>query len=391
MKKPLFKFGEILLPKRIDVKNWAVVACDQHTSNPEYWNRLESDLKDPTSLKLIFPECYLSDDNSERIADIIEKQREYIDKDVFGEVDGTVLVKRVTDAGNERWGLMCLINLDEYCPDGSARSLIRATEGLVESRIPPRKLIRENCLLELPHIMLLIDDEDCTVIEPLKDSGDVLYDGELNSGGGRITGYNVTDTDGVTKALDRLCAASSAKYGEPLLFLVGDGNHSLATAKACVDKNNPLSGYALVEIVNIYDRGLEFKPIHRVLFGVDNARFITELKEELSSQSGKTTVYVGNEKFEIPFPSDAIDGVKAVQAFIDDYLRRNGGEVDYIHGDDELETLCGARGAVGIKLPSIDKTTFFDYIVKNGTLPRKTFSMGEAEEKRYYMEARRIR
>ena len=128
-----------------------------------------------------------------------------------------------------------------------------------------------------------------------------------------------------------------------------------------------------------------------MLFGVDNARFITELKEELSSQSGKTTVYVGNEKFEIPFPSDAIDGVKAVQAFIDDYLRRNGGEVDYIHGDDELETLCGARGAVGIKLPSIDKTTFFDYIVKNGTLPRKTFSMGEAEEKRYYMEARRIR
>lgn len=391
MRNDLFKFGEILLPKNVNVKNWAVIACDQYTSDPSYWNKLENELFDPTSLKLIFPECYLSDDNSERIREIISKQREYFDAGIFEKIDGTMLVRRLTGEGNERWGLMCLVNLDEYCPDGTRRSLVRATEGLVDSRIPPRKAIRENCLLELPHIMVLIDDKNKTVIEPLKGKGKVVYDGELNSGGGTITGYNIADISGATTALNALLAGSPEKYGEPLLFLVGDGNHSLATAKACVDKDNPLSGYALVEIVNIYDDGLEFKPIHRILFDVDKTKFVAGLKDKLLSQSGKTTVFIGNKREELSFYEDPIDGIKEVQAFIDEYLKSNKGSVDYIHGNDELEKLCSERNAIGIKMPAIDKNKFFEYIVKNGSLPRKTFSMGEAEEKRYYMEARRIR
>lgn len=386
-----FKFGEILLPKNVDVKNWAVVACDQHTSDPAYWDKLENELTDPTSLRLIFPECYLSKDNSERINNIIVKQREYIGAGIFEKIDGTILVKRMTVEGNERWGLMCLVNLDEYCPNGTKRSLIRATEGLVESRIPPRKAIRENCLLELPHIMVLIDDKNETVIEPLKNKGKVVYDGELNSGGGKITGYNITDIEGAANALNALIVESMKKYGEPLLFLVGDGNHSLATAKACVDESNPLSEYALVEIVNIYDKGLEFKPIHRILFDVDKAKFIAELKDKLSSQSGKTTLLIGSKREELSFCEDPIDGIKEIQAFIDEYLESNEGSVDYIHGDDELEKLCRERDSIGIAMPAIDKNKFFEYIVRNGSLPRKTFSMGEAEEKRYYMEARRIR
>lgn len=391
MSDEIFKFGEILLPNNVNVKNWAVVACDQHTSNPAYWNKLENELTDPTSLKLIFPECYLSNDNSERINNIIGKQREYIDAGILKKIDGTILVKRTTIEGNERWGLMCLVNLDEYCPDATKRSLVRATEGLVESRVLPRKEIRKNCLLELPHIMVLIDDKNGTVIEPLKGKGKVVYDGELNSGGGKITGFNIIDVEGATNALNALISESTKKYGEPLLFLVGDGNHSLATAKACVDEGNPLSGYALVEIVNIYDDGLEFKPIHRILFYADKTKFITEFKNKLSSRSGKIAIFVGNKREELSFHEDPIEGIKEIQAFIDEYLKSNEGSVDFIHGNDELEKLCRERDAIGIEMPAIDKNSFFEYIVKNGSLPRKTFSMGEAQEKRYYMEARRIR
>lgn len=239
-----FKFGEILLPKNINVYNRAVVACDEHTSNPAYWNNLENELVDPTSLKIIFPECYLSDDKSDRIENIITKQNEYLGTGHFRNAKRYRAGKASDSMRQRAVGLMYLLNLSDYCSDGKTRSAIRATEGLVESRIPPRKAIRENCPIEFPHIMLLIDDPRRTVIEPLNDKGKVVYDGDLNSDGGKITGYDITDVDGVTSALDALYDASTGKYGEPLLFLVGDGNHSLATAKACVDGNNPLSRYA---------------------------------------------------------------------------------------------------------------------------------------------------
>lgn len=235
---------------------------------------------------------------------------------------------------------MCFVSLFDYCPDGKTRSAIRATEGLVESRIPPRKAIRENCPLEFPHIMLLIDDPRRTVIEPLKGKGQVVYDGVLNSGGGKVTDYNITDTSGVTSALDSLYDESTSKYGELLLLLVSDGNHSLATAKACVEENNPLSRYALVEVVNVYDEGLLFKPIHRVIYGADNADFVSILKEKLSSESGKATIYMGDKAEEITFPTEPIDGFKKVQTVIDECVKSNGGEVDYIHVDEELRAIC---------------------------------------------------
>ena len=387
-----FKFGEILLPKEVSVKDWAVVACDQYTSNVKYWEEVKNSISGPSTLNLIFPECYLSADNSARIEKIIEKQREYVDGDLFTEVEGTVLVHRTTNFGNDRWGLMCLVDLDEYSNDKGAKPLIRATEGLVIERIPPRVQIRKNCPLELPHIMVLIDDSERTVIEPLKNSlGKVLYEGELNGGGGNITGYCVSDTTGAQNALNELLKNSVAKYGEKLLFLVGDGNHSLATAKACRDESNPLSKYALVEIVNIYDEGLKFEPIHRAIFCVDNKKFIDGLNAVMAGKNCKTTIYDGANAIETCFPDNSIDGVKLVQEYIDGYLKENGGEVDYIHGSDELVSVCTDKNAVGIALKAIDKSTFFDYIVKNGTLPRKTFSMGEADEKRYYIECRKVK
>lgn len=386
-----FKFGEIILPVDCDTRNWAVVACDQYTSDRGYWDCLEASLREPTTLKLIFPECYLSDDNSARIASVVKKQNEYISANFFREIEGTVLVKRKTAAGNERWGLMCLIDLDAYSPDADAFSPIRATEGLVESRIPPRVAIRKNCPLELPHIMLLIDDGDKTVIEPLKGKGEIIYDGDLNSNGGHITGYNIKDTGAAESALNDLYENSTSKYGCPLLFLVGDGNHSLATAKACRDENNPLSRYALAEVVNVYDEGLKFQPIHRAVFDVKNDDFLQGLCEITSSYSGKTTIYDGFHEKEIPFPEDVVSGIELVQKFTDEYISRFKGRVDYIHGEKELKTICANTGAVGITFGAIDKNSFFPYVVKHGSLPRKTFSLGEADEKRYYMEARIVR
>lgn len=389
--KKCYKFGEILLPKNTDIKNWAVVACDQYTSDPDYWNGIENSVVDPTTLRLVFPEVYLGKDDETRIENIIAKQNEYLSGGIFEKVKGTVLVKRSTPYGNVRYGLMCLVDLSDYSVEKGVKSLIRATEGLVESRIPPRVKIRKNCPLELPHIMLLIDDPEKTVIEPLKSEvSEVLYDGDLNGNGGHVTGYAVTDTARVEKALDALIAKSESKYGEKLAFLVGDGNHSLATAKACFDPENPLSGYALVEVVNIFDEGLKFEPIHRVVFGADK-KFVEALESAMSGETSETTIYVGAEAQTISFPSDPIDGVKKIQAFIDDYVKENGLTVDYVHGADDLKKICARGGAVGIELKPIDKNSFFTYIVKNGTLPRKTFSMGEANEKRYYIEARKVK
>ena len=389
--KKCYKFGEILLPKNTDVKNWAVVACDQYTSDPDYWNGIENSVVDPTTLRLVFPEVYLGKDDETRIENIIAKQNEYLSGGIFEKVKGTVLVKRSTPYGNVRYGLMCLVDLSDYSVEKGVKSLIRATEGLVESRIPPRVKIRKNCPLELPHIMLLIDDPEKTVIEPLKSEvSEVLYDGDLKGNGGHVTGYAVTDTARVEKALDALIAKSESKYGEKLAFLVGDGNHSLATAKACFDPENPLSGYALVEVVNIFDEGLKFEPIHRVVFGADK-KFVEALESAMSGETSETTIYVGAEAQTISFPSDPIDGVKKIQAFIDDYVKENGLTVDYVHGADDLKKICARGGAVGIELKPIDKNSFFTYIVKNGTLPRKTFSMGEANEKRYYIEARKVK
>ncbi len=393
MKLPV-KFDQILLPKKsIDMKKWAVVACDQYTSQTEYWEELKKFVgKDYSALNLIFPECYLNDQPEKRIKNIIENMNKYLKEDIFRTVDnGLVLLERKTPLGNVRHGLTMIVDLTEYSFKPEDKALIRATEGTVIERIPPRVKIRENCPLELPHIMLLIDDPNKTVIEPLlKDKNELLYDTDLNMNGGHITGWAVKDSKKVENALQKLLDNSTKKYGEPLLFAVGDGNHSLATAKACYDKKNPLSQYALVEVANIYDEGILFEPIHRIVKNVDTKKFVAEFTKQVKG-SAKSKMFIGNKTVELNLPKNSIEAVAKTQKFIDEYLKANGGEIDYIHGEEDLKQLCAKTGGVGIVLKAMEKSALFDYIIKNGVLPRKTFSMGEANEKRYYIESRKIK
>ena len=331
----------------------------------------------------------MSSDNGERIAQINKKMNEYVENGIFKQYDGTILVERMSESGTRR-GIMTCVDLSAYSNNFEDRAPIRGTEGVVAERIPPRVEIRKNASLELPHVMLLIDDKDKTVIEPLIGKGELVYEGELNMNGGYIRGFNVVDVNTVENALDNLFAQSKAKYGSPLLFLVGDGNHSLATAKACYNPENPLSKYALVEVVNIYDEGLKFEPIHRVVYDVDKNHFIEGLKKNVLGESSTVIVADGKTE-EISFVLDPIEGVAKTQNYIDAYLKEFGGKVDYIHGMDSLVEVAQKTNGVGIALKPIDKDTFFECIAKNGPLPRKTFSMGEANEKRYYIEARKIK
>lgn len=398
MKLPICD-GEILTPKNgIDLKKWAVIACDQFTSKPQYWEELQKYIgKEYSALNLIFPEVYLSKDNQPRIKQIVKNMLDYSCADIFRATNGYILVKRRT-AKTERLGLMMIVDLEQYSFKNE-KSLIRATEGTVIERIPPRVEIRKNCLYELPHIMLLIDDEKRTVIEPLKyEKSDVLYDTELNMGGGHITGYQIEQIKKVNDSLQTLLDSSIEKYGEALLFAVGDGNHSLATAKVCWENikketnvTDGIARYALVEVMNIYDEGLKFEPIHRVIFNVDKDDFEKKLKLATACFPSESVLFSGKNCEKFNLPAGAICGVAFIQKFIDEYISEFGGSVDYIHGEDELKKICAESDAVGIVLKAMDKNELFEYIVKNGVLPRKTFSMGDAEEKRYYFETRRIK
>lgn len=373
---------------------WAVVACDQFTGNPAYWEEVAR-LTDgvPSTFHTTFPEIYLSRDNAPVIERINRRMREYLDGNLFTEYKNCAfLVDRATPYNPRRLGLMLSVDLEAYSFNPADKALIRASEGTILERIPPRVRIRQNAPLELPHIMLLLDDPERTVIEPLFEavtgSGEKpVYDFDLNMGGGHVRAWSVDALPGIEAALAALLKPETlaAKYGtsESILFAVGDGNHSLATAKACWDiikqglsdaeRENHPARFALCEAVNIYDEGIKFEPIHRVVFGVDPAAFKAGLPE--------------------PAAGDPVGSVKRCQDYIDTYLKEHGGEVDYIHGEEETLRVTREnrdRGAVAVILPKMEKSDFFPYVVNEGTLPRKTFSMGEAEEKRYYLEARKI-
>lgn len=419
---------EVLLPpKGTDMSKWAVVACDQFTSQKEYWDEARIIIGDaPSTLDLFLPEAYLgAEDEPERIQNIRAKMTEYLNNGTLvKQPQGFVLVER-TAAGNTRHGLIMALDLEKYDYSKGSGTLIRATEGTIVSRIPPRLRIREGASVELPHILVLIDDPDCTVIEPLQakaDSLPVLYDTDLMLGGGHVSGRLVseeTDICAVLKALKALAepCAFKKKYGDHpvLLFAMGDGNHSLATAKANWMKiKETLSAeeiekhparYALVEVENVHDSGIIFEAIHRVVFGVDKKQFIDVLQKKLVEQNGKVSktaeqAPAGGEKHIIPFflgeesgafvveqPSAQL-AVGTLQNAIDASLKEVGGEVDYIHGADVVRNLSKQEGAVGFLLPDMAKSELFPTVVFDGALPRKTFSMGEAAEKRYYMEAR---
>lgn len=411
--------ADILLPKKnIDMTKWSVVACDQFTSEPEYWKESEATAgNDYSTLNLIFPELYLSEGES-RINKINQKMDEYISQDIFDEHKNTfIYLKRTFPTSKTRYGLMGAIDLEDYSFQKGASSNVRATEGTVLERIPPRVKIRENAPLEFPHIMVLIDDPDKTLIEPLENKTfEKVYDFELMQNGGHITGYKVSENMNtqILKTLDNLSSEKAFKdrynIDAPLLtFAVGDGNHSLATAKTCwenIKKN--LSGeeqkthparYALVELVNLHDDSLEFEPIHRVMFNVDSEdvissifKFYPECSE--TDNGGKKIIvkYQGNDKTLWIKDDNNNLAVGTLQDFIDNYLAENkGSSVDYIHGEQVVEKLSMQDNAIGFLLPAMEKNELFKTVILDGALPRKTFSMGEANEKRYYLEGKKIR
>ncbi len=390
MKKKIpFVGADILLPKN-GFEKWSVIACDQHTSEPEYWNSAKKASEgSPSALNITLPEVYLNDGDVEsRIEKINATMEEYLSCGVFNEYKNEMIyVERTLSDGRVRRGIVGAVDLSEYDYTEGTTAMIRATEGTVLSRIPPRVKIRKNAPLELPHIMILIDDPENTVI-PSKAEGNTVYDTELMLGGGHIKGILLGENGikKVTEALENIVGDREA----PLLFAVGDGNHSLATAKACVDPENPLSKYALAEIVNIHDESLDFEPIYRVVFGVDPEDMIKEAKKRFDGMGEhKVKCCFGGKEDEF-----SVDGLTAgvLQSFIDEYTEAHeGSECDYIHGEDAVYKLSSEKNTVGFIFDGIGKSELFEYVEKHGSLPRKTFSMGEAQDKRYYMECRRIK
>lgn len=389
---------EILLPRvGTDMHAWAVIACDQHTSDSAYWSELEQTVGEkPSTLRLTLPEIYLDRaDCAVRIGNIAKTMREYRDGGVFRRLPkGFVLVRRKTPYSPVRTGIVLAVDLEEYSYEKQSNALIRATEATILERIPPRLKIRECAELEFPHIMLLYDDPQDLVLGELKVRTDLetLYDFELNMGGGHVCGQFVSEYEEVIRRFESL-----KKDG--LLFMVGDGNHSLASAKALWEKikaNLPASEqeshparYALCEAVNLYDEGIRFEAIHRLVKGVDTADFV---KNFSGTGKGNGAIYVSGKKQSISLPEEAADAVRMVDSYISEYVSKNGGSVDYIHGEQALAQFTRENpDYVGICLPKMDKGQLFGQVQRFGSLPRKTFSMGESEEKRYYIEGKEIR
>lgn len=406
-----FSRADILLPKlnNEDMTKWSVVACDQYTGEPEYWREVEKITENcPSTLRLILPEAFLGENDEERTRQVNANMRSYLEQNLFDEHKNCfVLQKRTQADGRLRVGLIGKIDLEMYDYNKGSRSQVRATEATVAARIPPRVKIRMDAPLELPHIMILIDDPENTVIEPLLEKQlKKLYDFELMQNGGHSEGYLVDgqEADMVENALENLAQKLAAEQGcsaeNALVFAMGDGNHSLASAKACYEKKKAspdasLARYALVEIVNLHSPALEFEAIHRVMFDVDNEKLISEMTKSLglskayAEQEVEILINGNTEKFGITKPSSNLT-VGSVQNFLDAYLSENGGKIDYIHGEDTVKKLCERENAVGIILPSMKKSELFPTVIKDGALPRKTFSMGHANDKRFYCEARLI-
>ena len=390
------RIPEILLPRKgTDMSRWAVNACDQFTSDAAYWHTLEEYVGSaPSTSNLVYPEIYLKDDTQRRIERINSTMQSYLDDGIFTAVEGGfILVERRTQSG-VRTGIVLAIDLEDYSFEKGAKSLIRSTEATILERIPPRVRIRENAPVELPHVMLLYDDPKNLVLGSVK-RGQKLYDFDLNMGGGHVTGTYIENAEEVKNALYSLADGDRYGNGQRLLFAVGDGNHSLATAKTCWEKLKPTiadedwinhpARYALVEAVNIYDPALVFEPIHRFVKTDRTEEFLKGLS---TSGDACAEIVVGGNRTKIAFNVDVPEGIRQLDGYIAEFIAKFGGEVDYIHGDDQLERL--SAGGVGIALPPIRKDDFFRLIVTGGNLPRKTFSMGEGNEKRYYIEAKKI-
>lgn len=441
------KTPTILLPKKgIDLSKWSVVACDQFTSQPEYWNQAKTMIgNSPSTLNLIFPEVYLESDTvnpEDLIKSINQNMQNYLNDHILEpQKKGFILVDRQTPHVKSRKGLVIALDLEKYDFNKGSTTLIRATEGTVLDRLPPRIKIRQNAPIELPHIMVLIDDPQKTVIEPLFNKNlPLIYDFDLMLNGGHVKTYRLDEPDLINQTAHNLTQLASKemmlkKYGSDtngiLLYAMGDGNHSLATAKAIweelkktsSDRNalmNHPARFALVELVNVHDTGLEFEPIHRILFNINADKLLTGLKDfhEKNGCSVTKTVFTNtkeaqkefkdiqskNNEHIIAFVSEGMSGIISVenpklnlevgtlQSYLDQYLlSHKDAKIDYIHGQDVVTDLGSKPGNMGFYLPAMSKHDLFKTVYLDGALPRKTFSMGEAQEKRYYLECRAIK
>ena len=407
----IVEIPKILLPKKnIDYSKWSVIACDQHTSEEDYWNKVNLNTKGSLStINLVLPEIYLKEGEAkvkERVAKINSNMKEYIDNDIFNEVNSFIFVKREMKKNLYHYGLMISVDLEEYDYSPKSNLPIRATEKTVPERLPVRIDIRLHAPLELPHILLLMDDRKDEIFNYLKkeiNNMDKLYDFNLMENAGHIEGYKVNDSNKVKDMILNLLDPKTLKekYGSdsPILFAVGDGNHSLAAAKECwnkikaglteEEKKTHPSRFALCELQNIYDESLEFEPIHRVVMNADKSfiDYLLELKGP-----NKVLMEYQNNKYYINVSNSPADAIFEIQNKIDLYLKDHKNvEIDYIHDEDSLRKVAKETNGIAIYMPTITKESLFNHVANEGVLPRKSFSMGSANTKRFYLEAKKIR
>lgn len=391
---------------------WSVVACDQFTSEPEYWAKVYEIVGDkPSTLRMILPEAELSVKDPEVESDkIFATMEQYLESGVFKKLsDSYVLVERKLNSGVTRRGIVGMIDLEAYDWKEGTATPIRATEHTVEDRLPPRVKVREKASLEMPHIMIFIDDPDNTVISAAE-KGEKLYDFELMQNGGHICGWEIADNEKLDGAFDMLCSDEELikKFGcsdNPIIFAVGDGNHSIAAAKKLWDSikktipqsewNSHPARYALAEIVNIHDDSITFEPIHRVLFGTDNDKFIEAAEQYFEDNIGEgreVSFISGGEKRVLNIEGLTIGQlIDKCDRFCSDFMAKHGGTVDYIHGDSECSDMASKDGCAGILLPKMEKSELFTSVYSSGPFPKKSFSIGHGPDKRYYLECRAIK
>ena len=409
----VFKSTDILIPNNVEMEKWAVIACDQFTSDPAYWQRVRQNAGEgPSTIHMILPEAELGSEKEEQtVKNINAAMERYLAENVFNVYPNSyVYVERTLADGSVRPGLLGAVDLEEYDYHAGSNSAIRATEKTVLERIPPRQRVRKDAAVELPHVLMLCDDDEKSLIEPIaaaRNTLPLLYDFDLMEQGGHISGWLVQGA--VAEEFDKRFAAFAAsvdkKYsdlGGSVLLAVGDGNHSLATAKSCYEAlkaanpNMDLSAhparYSLVELENIHDSSLVFAPIHRIILDTAADKLLSDL-QAVCAEGGFPVQWVIGERSGMVYLDKARGelAVAVLQEFLDKWLAENAGIIDYIHGDEEVKELAQKDHAIGFLLPAMEKHQLFRGVISGGALPRKTFSMGHAREKRYYLEGRKIR
>ena len=403
-----FQAADVLIPRKISMKKWACVACDQFSSQEEYWDAVADFVGDaPSTFHLIVPEAYLRRGKTEgRLEQIHQAMDTYLKDGLFRTCRRSfIYIERTMSSGLKRQGLVGQVDLEAYDFDPDSGALIRATEGTVRERIPPRVKLLEGAKLEFPHVLMLCDDRKDRIMTAARSVlGDTVYDFDLMQDGGHITGRLISGlgVGVVNAAVSDYIAEEAAmqRDGGAMAFAVGDGNHSLAAAKACWEALKPgLSGdallehparYALVELENIHDPAIGFEPIHRVISGVSVTDLTSELRE-ISAESGYPVTVVtaaGEDTIYLDRNAGAL-AVAVLQPMLDAYVRDHGGSMDYIHGEEVVRKLSKADDTVGLILPGMEKSSLFPGVLQGGVLPRKTFSMGTAQEKRYYLEGKK--